>query len=47
MKTIQEVISLGVFCIFSILYLKEELKWNYFAGFALMVGAVFMIFKEW
>lgn len=47
LKTIQEVITLVVFCVFSVLYLKEPLKWNYFAGFALMVGAVFLIFKEW
>ncbi len=47
LKTIQEVITLAVFCVFSVLYLKEPLKWNYFAGFALMVGAVFLIFKEW
>jgi uncharacterized protein (DUF486 family) len=47
LKTIQEVITLVVFCVFSVLYLKEPLKWNYLAGFALMVGAVFFIFKEW
>jgi uncharacterized protein (DUF486 family) len=47
LKTIQEVITLVVFCAFSILYLKEELKWNYLAGFLLMVAAVFVIFKEW
>jgi uncharacterized protein len=47
LKTIQEVITLVVFCIFSVLYLKEPLKWNYLAGFGLMVGAVFLIFKEW
>jgi uncharacterized protein len=47
LKTIQEVITLVVFCIFSVLYLKEPLKWNYLAGFALMAGAVFIIFKEW
>ena len=33
--------------VFSVLYLKEPLKWNYLAGFGLMVGAVFIIFKEW
>jgi uncharacterized protein (DUF486 family) len=33
-----------VFCVFSVVYLKEELKWNYLAGFALMVGATFIIF---
>ncbi len=47
LKTIQEVITLVVFCIFSLLYLKEPLKWNYVAGFAMMAGAVFVIFKEW
>ena len=47
LKTIQEVITLVVFCVFSVLYLKEPLKWNYLAGFGLMIGAVFLIFKEW
>ena len=47
LKTIQEVITLVVFCIFSVFYLKEPLKWNYLAGFALMAGGVFVIFKEW
>jgi uncharacterized protein (DUF486 family) len=47
LKTIQEVITLVVFCIFSVVYLKEELKWNYLAGFAMMIGAVFVHFKEW
>lgn len=47
LKTMQEVITLVVFCIFSVLYLKEELKWNYFVGFGFMVLAVFFIFKEW
>ena len=31
LKTIKEVITLVVFCIFSVVYLKEELKWNYLA----------------
>ena len=47
LKTIQEVITLLVFSVFSVLYLKEEFRWNYFAGFALMVLAVFVIFKKW
>lgn len=46
LKTIQEVITLTVFCFFSILYLKEELKWNYLAGFACMIAAVFFVFKK-
>lgn len=47
LKTIQEVITLVVFCVFSVLYLKEGLKWNYLVGFAMMAGAVFFIFKKW
>lgn len=47
LKTIQEVISLSVFMLFAVLYLGEPLKWNYLAGFALMVLATFVIFKEW
>ncbi|MEP0841270.1 MAG: DMT family protein [Phycisphaerae bacterium] len=47
LKTIQEVITLLVFCVFSVVYLHEELKWNYLVGFAFMVGAVFFVFKKW
>ena len=47
LKTIQEVITLVVFCGFSVFYLKEDLKWNYLVGFALMIGAVFFAFKKW
>jgi uncharacterized protein (DUF486 family) len=47
LKTIQEVITLVVFSVFSVVYLKEQLKWNYVVGFALIVAAVFVIFKEW
>ena len=47
LKTIQEVITLVVFSIFSVVYLKEGLKWNYLAGFACMVAAVFFVFKKW
>ncbi|HMW07022.1 MAG TPA: DMT family protein [Leptospiraceae bacterium] len=47
LKTIQEAITLIVFSIFSILYLKEEFKWNYAVGFLLIVLAVYIIFKKW
>jgi hypothetical protein len=47
LKIIQEVITLVVFCIFSILYLKEGLKWNYLVSFGFMVGAVFFMFAKW
>ncbi len=47
LKTIQEVITLVVFCVFSALYLKEEFKWNYFVGFGFIVLAVVFIFNKW
>ena len=47
LKTIQEVITLVVFSGFSVLYLKEELRWNYLLGFFLIILAVFFIFKKW
>ena len=47
LKTIQEVISLIVFSAFAVLYLNESLKWNYIVGFALIILAVFFIFKKW
>ena len=47
LKTIQEIITLVVFCVFSVLYLKEEIKWNYVVGFIFIVLAAFFIFKKW
>ncbi len=47
LKTIQEVITLAVFSIFSVVYLKEQLRWNYLVGFGLIVAAVFFVFKKW
>ena len=47
LKTIQEVITLTVFAVFSVLYLDEQIRWNYIVGFVLIVAAVFVIFKKW
>lgn len=47
LKTIQEVITLVVFSVFSVLYLKEEFRWNYLVGFFFIILAVFFIFKKW
>ena len=47
LKIIQEVITLIVFSVFSVFYLKEQLKWNYVVGFLCMVFAVFFVFKKW
>jgi uncharacterized protein (DUF486 family) len=47
LKTIQEVITLGVFSVFSIFYLGQPIRWNYVVGFGLIVVAVAVIFKKW
>lgn len=47
LKTIQEVITLSVFSLFSILYLGEPMKWNYLVGFGFITLAAFFIFHQW
>jgi uncharacterized protein (DUF486 family) len=47
LKTIQEVITLVVFSVFSVTYLGEEFRWNYVVAFAFMIGAVFFMFNKW
>ena len=46
LKGMQEVITLLVFAGFSTWYLGQPLKWNHWAGFALIVVAALLIFKE-
>ena len=47
LKTMQEVITLVVFAGCSVLYLKEEFKWNYAVAFVFILLAVFFMFKKW
>ncbi len=47
LKTIQEVITLAVFSIFSVTYLKEPMTWNYLVGFAFIAVGAFFIFHKW
>lgn len=46
LKGMQEVITLVVFALFSIFYLKENLRWNHYAGFVLLVLSAMLIFKK-
>ena len=46
LKTMQEVITLVVFGVFSITYLGESLKWNHAVAFLFIVGAVFFMFYQ-
>lgn len=47
LKTIQEVITLSVFAVFSVYYLKEPLMWNHLLGFAFIAVGAFFIFHKW
>ena len=47
LKTMQEVITLVVFAVFSTAYLGESLKWNHMVAFAFLAGAAFFAFHEW
>ncbi|ATD67002.1 MULTISPECIES: DMT family protein [Luteimonas] len=46
LKGMQEVITLLVFAGFSTWYLDQPLKWNHWAGFALIIVAAWLIFLE-
>ena len=46
LKGMQEVITLLVFAGFSTWYLDTPLKWNHWAGFALIVVAAWLIFQD-
>jgi uncharacterized protein (DUF486 family) len=45
LKTMQEVITLIVFAIFSVLYLGEKFTINHGVGFALICAGAFFVFK--
>lgn len=47
LKVLQEVITLTVFMVFTVVFFKNEvLRWNHFAGFLCLVLAVYFIFKK-
>lgn len=47
LKVMQEVISLLIFTIFTIMFFKgEALQWNHFLAFCLLIIAVYLVFME-
>jgi uncharacterized protein (DUF486 family) len=44
LKTVQEVISLIIFFLFAIFFLKEQFRWNYIIAFLFIIGAVYFMF---
>ncbi len=47
LKTMQEVITLAVFAVFSRDLLGEALKWNHAVAFLFLCGAAFFSFHKW
>lgn len=45
LKALQEVITLSVFAIFSILYLGEKFTINHLIGFGLIAGGAWFVFR--
>jgi uncharacterized protein len=45
LKTIQEVVTLTVFGVFSVVYLQQAVTWNQVVGFALIAGGAFFVFR--
>ncbi len=45
LKTMQEIITLVVFAIFSVVVLKEQFTANHLLGFALIAAGAFVVFR--
>ncbi len=47
LKLIQEVVSISVFIVFTLLIFKTDtLKWNHLVGFFFLIGAVYFFFRK-
>lgn len=46
LKTMQELITLIVFAVFSVTYLGEALRWNHAVSFLFLVGAAYFAFEK-
>lgn len=46
LKMTQEVITLVVFAVFAVWYLKEPFHWRYLVSFFFLLGAVYFMFKK-
>lgn len=47
LKIIQEVISISVFVIFTLIFFKHDtLRWNHLIGFGLLIASLYFFFKK-
>jgi uncharacterized protein len=44
LKILQEVITLAVFVVFAVLFLREKWAWNHLVAFCLLIGAAVFAF---
>jgi uncharacterized protein len=47
LKTIQEIITVSVFAVFSVMYLGASIRWNHVAAFGCLALAAFFAFHDW
>jgi hypothetical protein len=45
LKIIQEVITLGVFVPFALLYMRQQVSWNFVWAGCCLLGAVYFMFR--
>lgn len=46
LKIIQEVITLTIFTLFSVVVFRTKLRWNHLAACICLIGAVYFIFRK-
>lgn len=46
LKILQEVITMVIFSLFTVFYMKEDLKWDYLWAGCCLLGAVYFIFRS-
>jgi uncharacterized protein len=44
LKIMQEVITLSIFLVFAVLFLREKVNWNYIVAFCLLIAAAVFAF---
>jgi uncharacterized protein (DUF486 family) len=45
LKVMQEIVTMVVFAVFSVAYMRQGLSWNYLGASACMVGAAWFMFR--
>ncbi|KMY67081.1 membrane protein [Desulfocarbo indianensis] len=46
LKVMQEMLTMGVFAVFCVVYLKQELTWDYLWASLCLAGAAFFMFRN-